>query len=134
VSELNDFVEGVLARHLEAVDDFHSGDTKLWREAWSAEDPVTLFGPGRAPAVGRKQSFTTFEGAAARLSRGSGARVEVLHAEVSGNLGVIAGLESSVFSVEGGPVQPQTLRVTMIYRREGGVWRLAHRHADPLSA
>jgi ketosteroid isomerase-like protein len=58
----------------------------------------------------------------------------VLHAEVSGNLGVIAGLESSVFSVEGGPVQPQTLRVTMIYRREGGVWRLAHRHADPLSA
>lgn len=96
------------------------------------QEPVTLFGPGRAPAVGRDQTVTTFQGVAARLSRGSGARLEVLHAEVSGDLGVLAGLESSVLSVAGGPVQPQTLRVTMIYRREGGVWRLVHRHGDGL--
>lgn len=134
MSELNDFVDGVLTHHLAAVDAFHNGDTKLWRQVWSAQDPVTLFGPGRAPAVGREQAFTTFEGAAARLSRGSSARIDVLHAEVSGNLGVIAGLESSVFSAAGGPVQPQTLRVTMIYRHEGGRWALVHRHADPLPA
>ena len=30
--------------------------------------------------------------------------------------------------------QPWALRVTMVFRREGGRWLLAHRHADPLVA
>jgi ketosteroid isomerase-like protein len=30
------------------------------------------------------------------------------------------------------PAQDWPLRVTLVYRREGAEWRLAHRHADPL--
>ena len=32
------------------------------------------------------------------------------------------------------PAQDWALRVTLVYRREGAEWRLAHRHADPLAA
>ncbi|MCV2489030.1 SgcJ/EcaC family oxidoreductase [Geodermatophilus sp. YIM 151500] len=124
------FLDQVLDRHLAAMDAFHSGDPGPWRELWGDTEPVTLYAPGRPPAVGREQVVTTFARAAARLSRGSDARVEVHHVEVGGDLAVLAGLEHSVFSAADGPRRPQTLRVTLVYRREDGVWRLVHRHAD----
>ena len=36
--------------------------------------------------------------------------------------------------VGGLPAQDWPLRVTLVYRRDGDEWRLAHRHADPLAA
>lgn len=35
--------------------------------------------------------------------------------------------------VGGLPAQDWALRVTLVYRREEGGWRLVHRHADPLA-
>jgi len=32
--------------------------------------------------------------------------------------------------MDGGPIQPITLRVTHLYRREHGEWKIVHRHAD----
>jgi hypothetical protein len=34
-------------------------------------------------------------------------------------------------SIEHGAREQLELRVTQVYRREDGEWRLAHRHADP---
>jgi ketosteroid isomerase-like protein len=56
---------------------------------------------------------------------------EVVAAEVSGDLAYLVGYERSAFSVDGGPVEATSLRVTHIYRREEGAWKLVHRHGDP---
>lgn len=36
------------------------------------------------------------------------------------------GYEHSSRSVDGGPVEPSTLRVTHVYRRENGEWKIVH--------
>ena len=46
---------------------------------------------------------------------------------------VLAIIERAHVEVGGLPAQDWALRVTLVYRREGSAWRLAHRHADPLS-
>lgn len=109
--------------------DFHDGDARPRHAAWSHEDPVTLFG-----AVMTKQGWgevgPAFDGLAARFSNCASFRYEVLAAGVSGDLGYIAGIEHTTCSVSGGPVEPYQLRVTTILRREGGVWKIVHRHGD----
>jgi ketosteroid isomerase-like protein len=48
----------------------------------------------------------------------------------SGDLAYTVGYEHTVLSIDGGPVAPLTRRVTHLYRREDGEWKIVHRHAD----
>ena len=48
---------------------------------------------------------------------------------------VLAVIEHAIAVEVGGlPAQDWDLRVTLVYRRDAGGWRLVHRHADPLAA
>jgi ketosteroid isomerase-like protein len=47
---------------------------------------------------------------------------------------VLVVIERCHGEVGGLAAQEWTLRVTLVYRRDEGEWRLAHRHADPLVA
>jgi ketosteroid isomerase-like protein len=54
-------------------------------------------------------------------------------AGASGDLAYTVGYEHSTASRNNGPVTPNTLRVTHIFRREDGEWKIVHRHGDGLS-
>ena len=56
--------------------------------------------------------------------------LEYLVIASSGGLAYTVGFERSHVSVDGGPLHDMTLRVTHIYRRIDGHWKLIHRHAD----
>jgi ketosteroid isomerase-like protein len=49
---------------------------------------------------------------------------------VSGELADTMGYEHTAVSWDGTPLEPYTLRVTHVCRREDGEWRIVHRHAD----
>jgi ketosteroid isomerase-like protein len=54
---------------------------------------------------------------------------------VTDDLGYVVRIERGQTRIDGSPDPvPYALRVTMIIRKEGEGWRIAHRHADPITA
>jgi ketosteroid isomerase-like protein len=59
--------------------------------------------------------------------------VEYLSSFVSGDLACTVAIErSTVRLADQAAPAPMNLRVTHVFRREDGQWKLVHRHADPL--
>jgi ketosteroid isomerase-like protein len=53
---------------------------------------------------------------------------------VTDGLAYVVEVERLEAKVHGGrEITPYALRVTMIYRPEGGVWKVVHRHADQIT-
>ena len=67
-----------------------------------------------------------------RMFRGGEAELELVESYASGDLSVLVAIERQHGEVGGMPDQDWSLRVTLVFRREGPEWRLVHRHADPL--
>lgn len=57
---------------------------------------------------------------------------EVVSADVSGDFAYTVGYEHTSASWNAEP-RTYTLRVTQLYRRENGAWKVFHRHGDGLS-
>jgi ketosteroid isomerase-like protein len=67
---------------------------------------------------------------ASHFSDVEGYGFEVVAAGVSGDLAYTVGFERYAVSYDGGPVKASKLRVTHVYRRENGDWKIVHRHGD----
>jgi ketosteroid isomerase-like protein len=50
--------------------------------------------------------------------------------DVSGDLAYTVGYQRYAGSISGAPAQDTVLRVTQIFRREEGEWKVVHRHGD----
>jgi ketosteroid isomerase-like protein len=59
-------------------------------------------------------------------------RQDIIQSISSSDVAVLVTLEHQSVEVGGLARQDWPLRVTLVFRREEGEWRLAHRHADPL--
>jgi ketosteroid isomerase-like protein len=129
-SEVAEFRRTVLVRQAQAEAAFHQGDPAPRIEMWSRRDPLTLFGAGGMFESGWERLSETFSWVASRFSNVSGYRFELLVADVVGDMAYAVGLERFDGSIDGRPVESVTVRSTHIYRREGGEWKIVHRHGD----
>ena len=129
MSELDDFLTKTLARQVEAEEALHNGDPTLRMQMWSTQDPVTLFGAVTSKS-GWGEVSRVFRWLGSRFSDCTAYRFELLAAGVSGDLAYTVGFEHTSVSMDGVPVEPYTLRVTHVYRRENGEWKIVHRHGD----
>jgi ketosteroid isomerase-like protein len=127
---VEEFRSTVLARQTEAEEAFVHGDPGPRMELWSPRDPVTLFGAIGMSESGWDQISRTFRWVASRFSEVTGFRFDVESVVVSGDVAYTLGFERFNGSVAGRPVEQVTVRVTHIYRREDGEWKIVHRHAD----
>ena len=106
----------------------HNGDASPRRAIWSRNNPVTVLGAWRN-ASGQAELDALFAHLAESFSDCTSYELELLEAEVFGDVAYTVGFEHTSASVNGVP-STYTLRATQIYRREDGEWKVAHRHGS----
>jgi ketosteroid isomerase-like protein len=112
-----------------------NGNPAVYKELYSRGDDVTLANPFGPPAVGWTEVSATLDRAAANYRDGEVVRFENVSTVISPELAYIVEIESYRARVGGGSeLVPVAVRVTTVFRREDGSWRVTHRHADPITA
>lgn len=92
--------------------------------------PATFFGPGGGKVEGPERVSGTYVRDAGNFADGE-SELEILQCGSDGDVGYWVGFQRATVTLKGKPEPVQmTLRVTEIFRREEGEWKLVHRHAD----
>lgn len=132
MADREDFLAWVHGPLYEAELALHNGDAGPRRSLWSRNEPVSVLGAWRN-AQGQGEVDALFTSLGRSFSDCTSFALEVLAFDVVGDMGFTAGLEHTSASVDGQP-RTYTLRATQVYRREGGQWRVAHRHGDTVTS
>jgi ketosteroid isomerase-like protein len=127
-NENGEFKEAV-ERVRDALAAMASGDGEPYVDCWAKSVDTTLFGAWGPIERGYPRLSKTFRWVASRFRSGSLVPDNTV-AFASGDLGYTVGFERGEVVVDDGPARPMIIRVTHIYRRIDGEWRLVHRHAD----
>lgn len=114
---------------------FINGDPTLWKRKASHREDATIFGAFGGREKGWKEVGERYDWASSQFKHsGASQKIEYLNTGVSGDLAFTVTIERQEQVRMGGREQPapRALRVTQLFRREDGAWKLLHRHADPL--
>jgi ketosteroid isomerase-like protein len=131
---LSDDLDQVLEEHHRALDEFVKGDSEPLKQLWSQGDDVTLGNPFGPFVRGFDDVVKTMARAALNYRDGRALGFETVAKRVTGDLAYVVETERYESKLAGGDdLTTVALRCTSIFAREGGVWRLQHRHADPIT-
>ena len=130
VDEVDELIEQF---HL-ASDEFLKGNPESVNKLWSRREDVTLANPFGPPVRGWDEVAKAGERAASQVRDGELVSVEIVEKHVTAELAYVVEIERSKAKLGGSEdITPFALRVTMIFRPEDGVWKVVHRHADPIT-
>lgn len=131
MTDREDFLAWVESALYQAELALHNGDSAPRRALWSRNEPVSILGAWRN-AYGQHELDEVFIGLEKTFSDCTSYAFELQAYDVVDDMAYTAGLEHTSASVNGEP-RSYTLRATQVYRREGGEWKVAHRHADTVT-
>jgi ketosteroid isomerase-like protein len=133
MDETAGFLREIMPRLREAETALHNGDVGPRMAMWSRKDPLTVLGAAIS-GTGWAEIKPIFERVGSSFANCTSYDIEVVAAEARGDLAYIVGFEHTTASINGAPPRAYTLRVTTIFRREDGTWKVVHRHADPVAS
>lgn len=128
VDDFDDFMEQRAA----AASAHVSGDASPLTRVLAVDSPATFFPPRGGLVQGATEVGARYVQDAHNFHSQGTSRLEVLQVGASGDIAYWVGLQHA--TVQYGDMTqpaPMDLRVTEIFRRENGEWKLVHRHADP---
>jgi ketosteroid isomerase-like protein len=122
-----------MAQLLAVQRDFANGDAAGLKRLYSHRDDVTVFGGFGGFERGWAEVGPRLDWAASHFAGGTYSQQD-LSATVGTDVACLVSLERwSYTSPTDHTATLLELRVTQVFRREDGGWRLVHRHADPLT-
>lgn len=122
-------------RALDAHAALMRGDIAGYRATMPLADDFTLMSPfGGPPTTSGRYTEAQWAAIGRFFRHGRDSTFELVRSYRSPELVVLAAIERSRVEVGDLPSQDWALRVTLVFRRDGGQWLLVHRHADPLVA
>ena len=123
------------------LDEYHragveimNGNPEVYKAMYSRRDDVTLANPFGPPARGFEKVSATIDRAATHYRDGEGVGFENVSTVIGVDLAYVVEIER--FRARVGTAStsaPVEIRVTTVFRREDGEWRVVHRHADPIT-
>jgi ketosteroid isomerase-like protein len=124
------------------VDEYHragleitNGNPEIYKTLYSRRDDVTLANPFGPPAHGWSEVSATLDRAADNYRDGEVVGFENVSTVITSDLAYTVEVESYRARVGGAEeIVPVAVRVTTIFRKEDGAWKVTHRHADPITA
>ena len=132
--ESNNFNEFMKQRE-EASNAFANGDINSLDKISTQNSPASIFDPSGYSVQGVEDVNAKNTKSVELFKSGSINKFEVLHKAEDNNIAYWVGIQHSIVQMKGQDRGiPMDLRVTEIFRREDGQWKLFHRHADFLKA
>jgi ketosteroid isomerase-like protein len=122
----------VMIQSRAALDMIAKGNPEGYKALYSRASDITLGNPFGGFARGWEQVVEQLERAASNYSGGQTTGFETITQLTTAELAYTVEIERFNAVVRGRTdLSALALRVTCIYRREDGYWKLVHRHADP---
>ena len=111
------------------------GDPEPKKKMFSHRQDVTVANPIGPPIRGRDQIEETLDRVASQTQEGEPHRFKRIVEYATADLAYVLEIERTMAKVGASEeVAPFSLRATTVWRREESGWRIALRHADPITA
>jgi len=123
----NDF-QAASEKFYSALNSMLNGDASPLFNIWSHGETVTTMHPVGGREVGWDQVRGSWE-QVAKIVSGGQIKLEDQFVQIIGDVAYELGVEHGQYTLAGKPVAAD-YRVTNIYRRESGAWKIVHHHAD----
>jgi ketosteroid isomerase-like protein len=112
-----------------------NGNPDGYKGLYSRRDDVSLANPFGPAVRGWSEVSATLDRAAANYRDGEIVGFENVSTVITPDLAYTVEIETYRARVGGAEqLTPVSIRVTTTFRREDGVWKVVHRHADPITS
>jgi ketosteroid isomerase-like protein len=111
-----------------ALNSMANGDAGPMAEVWSQSADATTQHPVGGREVGSDEVLASFSKVAA-ISKGGSVRLDGQMIVAGDDMAVETGVEKGTINMAGHTVEIGH-RVTNVYRKEAGAWKLVHHHTD----
>jgi len=123
--------DAFLRQREDASDAYINGDPDPVIALSTRSDPASFFPPSGDRIIGADAVDGANRKGAQAFANGSTGRFEILASGASRDFAYWTGIQHANARMEGKDnAVPMRLRTTEIFRKEGGEWKLIHRHAD----